>query len=250
MTWEACLVTDGPDAYYACSEVEGLGVAGVPLGNGAEVQLSYDALTAAGFDIASICASLAEVEVPDFVQLPDCDRGLPITIRHVATQAGVEAVAIRSIVLLNPEEAGRDDVNVNPDLGELLVDDAPAGSVPVSLQALADREEDRNRVLLSVDVDLTTAQTYAAPDPDAPGERLPEEREVLEMAWFTTHGEFKYSTTYYSEGVTPDEELGSNELRLTSGVKAAPGDVVQVWAVLRDDRGGVNWRTWQFTVVE
>jgi hypothetical protein len=240
--WEACLFTDGPDAYYACSESEEAGVAGFPLGNAPEAELNYDTLTAAGLDIAEICASLEGVEVPDFITLPDCTRGLPLTIRLVATQGSVTEVSKKTFTLLRPEEAEREDVNTSPVSGELTLNGQSAeGQVQVTDSSL-------DEVELLLDVDLSQAQTYEPPDPGSDGGRLDAEVEELNVAWFTTHGTLKYARTYYARGITPDDELGSNVLDLTAGEEPETGETITLWAVLRDDRGGISWRSWSFSV--
>jgi hypothetical protein len=240
--WEVCLFTDGPDAYFACSENEEAGVAGIPLGSGSEAQLDYDTLTAAGLDIEGICTSLEGLDVPDFVTLPDCTRGLPLTIRLVATQDGVTEVSKKSFTLLRREEAERDDVNTSPVLGDLTLNGLPANEQRIGADSSIDEVE------LLLDVDLSQAQTYQSPDPDNEGQRLASQVEELNVAWFTTHGTLEYSRTYYAQGITPDEELGTNTLDLTQGVEPEPGETITLWAVLRDDRGGISWRTWRFSV--
>jgi len=240
--WEACLFTDGPDAYYACSESTEAGVAGFPLGNAPEAQLNYDTLTAAGFDIAEICASLEGIDLPDFITLPDCTRGLPLTIRLVATQGGVTEVSKKTFTLLRPEEAEREDVNTSPVAGELTLNGQPAQGYVLSADSTLDEVE------LSLDVDLSQAQTYEPPDPANAGQRLESNVEELNVAWFTTHGTLEYSRTYYAQGITPVDELGSNTLDLTTGVEPETGETITLWAVLRDDRGGISWRSWSFSV--
>jgi hypothetical protein len=240
--WEACLFTDGPDAYYACSETEQVGVAGIPLGSGPSAELSYDLLTAAGLDIAVICASLDGIEVPDFITLPDCTRGLPLTIRLVATQGSVTEVSKKTFTLLRPEEAGREDVNTSPVAGDLTLNGQPAQGHVLSADSTLDEVE------LLLDVDLSQAQTYEPPDPANDGQRLESNEEELNVAWFTTHGTLEYSRTYYAQGITPVDELGSNRLDLTTGVEPETGETITLWAVLRDDRGGISWRSWSFSV--
>lgn len=240
--WEACLFTDGPDAYYACSATEQAGVVGISLGNQPEAELNYDSLTAVGLDISAICASLEGIEVPDFIALPDCTRGLPLTIRLVATQGSVTEVSKKTFTLLRPEEAERDDVNTSPVSGELTLD----GQLAQGQVLAADSSLDEVELLL--DVDLRQAQTYEPPAPRASGGRLDAEVEDLNVAWFTTHGTLKYARTYYAQGITPDTELGSNTLDLRAGEEPETGEMITLWAVLRDDRGGISWRSWSFSV--
>ncbi len=277
LTWEVCLLTDSPDEEYRCAVVDGED-AGFELGTGSTATLPYDALDALGLDVVALCELFGSDEIPDFVNVPDCDRGVPVTIRLTATSAGVREIAIREYLLLRPEEALRSDRNRNPFMGGLAADglslslieasdrlDAPVpdgeGSAegssaepegssvgpPTTALPIVSQSREAGFVELRLDVDLEAeAQTWEPVDPDDETRRLEATREILRASWFTTHGEFEYSATYFAEGITDTEELGSNELDLSAGNPASSGELVRVWVVLRDDRGGVSWREWQF----
>ena len=71
-------------------------------------------------------------------------------------------------------------------------------------------------------------------------------REQLQLAWFASIGELRNARTFYADGIAPGAELQSNLWRLLRGVRAEPGQTAQLWLVLRDDRGGLDWGTWTF----
>jgi len=244
LKWEVCLLTDSPDNEYRCLSSPEFGDLGFELGEGSSQQLPYDVFEQLDVDVEALCALFGSDEVPDFVSLPSCDEGLPVTIRLTAESEGDVEIAIREFLILDDTEAARDDRNTNPQSGNLLVNDVGLGSgEPV--QVFQGGEEEF--LQLSLEVDLTTeAQSWEPVDPDNEGQRLAAEREVLRASWFSTLGEFEYAVTYYSEGITEDDELITNELRLPRRDPDAVGSTVRVWVVLRDNRGGVSWKEWSF----
>lgn len=241
-TWEVCGFTQGPDARYACAEVDGQPL-GFELGEAEEVTIAYDTVAALGFDVDTICDALRDVELPDFIELPSCLRGIDVTVRMTLPREDqIPLVAIRRLQLLRPEEATRDDVNRNPLLqgmtvnGRLLEPGVPLevpfpANANLLFQALINVEDD--------------AQTYAPPDPNTPGARLEERREQLQLNWFSTVGEFDLRDTFFREGIAPATELQSNRLELDVRTKARVGDTVGVWVVLLDDRGGQSGAHYQ-----
>lgn len=245
LAWELCFLTDGPDAEYACLlDPESGETLGVPLGTGDSVSVAYDLVDAFAGDLEAICDEILQADVPEFVSLPDCTRGLEVTIRLTATSGGDREVAVKRLVLLLEDEAARDDVNVNPTLGGLIVDGQSAASGPVSVDVII---EDPVRLQALVNAD--EAQTYEAPDPDDDTARLDAEGEVLSIAWFATHGRFDRETTFYQVDVVEAAELQANSLNLRKGgLPAVAGDEVTIWAVLRDDRGGVDFASWTVIV--
>lgn len=257
LRWEVCFATEGPEGYYACADGDQGEPGGFELGEGDDVEFGYDALAllvpeelrpegASDSEVAAaalevFCDELEQLDLPELVELPSCDRGFPVTIRLVATTTdGQEEIAIRELNLLTAEESVRDDVNTNPRVLGLLVDGTTAASgspvavtldEPITLQLLANVED---------------AQRYEPIEDD--GSRGEETREILSAAWFTTRGRMEKEVTYYAEDIAPATELQSNVLELDRGTEAAPGEIVTLFVVLRDDRGGVDWGIWQVEV--
>lgn len=246
LAWELCFVTEGPDEEYACLlDSESGETLGVPLGQGDSVQVPYDLVDAAAGDLEAICDELLQAEVPEFVQLPDCERGLEVTIRLTATSGDDREVGVKGLLLLLEDEAARDDVNVNPTIDGLLVDNTSASAGPVEIDVVAGEP-----VRLQALVNSDEAQQYEAPDPDEEGARLDAENEVLSIAWFATHGRYDRQTTYFQDEVVEGAEFQNNTLNLLKGgTPAEVGDTVTVWVVVRDDRGGVDYASWTLDVV-
>jgi hypothetical protein len=245
-TWELCLFAQGPDERFQCATIDGE-VAGFEVSREPEFSIPWSALEGVVGNVESLCEALTGIEVPRFVQLPDCSRGLPVTLRLTVRDGETEQVSRRQLLLLRDEDAARPDRNRNPQILGLLA----GGSLQVGDDrgVLRLREPGGSRFQLLVD--LEDAERWQPPDPDVEDGRLPERREVLNATWFSSRGLFEFETTWWAEGITSDLELSTNRLRLRAGRNPAEvGDEVQIWVVLRDDRGGTDWRTWRFVVGE
>ncbi len=257
LTWEVCFATQGPEGYYACADGDDGEPGGFELGQGAEVQFGYDVLAllvpdelrpegasdsevaAAAIDV--LCEQLEQIDLPELVELPSCDRGFPVTIRLVATTSdGQEEIAIRELNLLTADEAARDDVNTNPRVLGLLVDGVSA-QVGEPVEVALDQ-----KISLQLLANVEDAQRYEPIEDD--GTRGEETREILSAAWFTTRGRLEQDVTYYAEDIAPATELQANVLELDRGTEAVAGEIVTLFVVLRDDRGGVDWGMWQVEV--
>jgi hypothetical protein len=70
---------------------------------------------------------------------------------------------------------------------------------------------------------------------------LLERKEAIRLAWFATGGEYDEDRT----GVTPEEDLRFSE---NGWVAPSVAGLVDLWVVIRDDRGGVSWRHYQLDV--
>jgi hypothetical protein len=118
---------------------------------------------------------------------------------------------------------------VRADGGSAALD---AEQVPV----LAPGERVRLRARFGDCVDAETcrgAEDYLVYDREA--ERLEERRETLVVSWFSSSGELDEER---SDG-DPAEELPAATNTFTA--PSEPGEL-RLWAVVRDDRGGVSWR--------
>jgi hypothetical protein len=62
-------------------------------------------------------------------------------------------------------------------------------------------------------------------------------RESLRVSWFTSAGRFAEERTGRSEGEA-DVSFSDNTWQ------APAAGVARIWVVLRDDRGGVGWRSY------
>ncbi len=82
------------------------------------------------------------------------------------------------------------------------------------------------------------AESYLVYDREA--ERLEERRETLVVSWFSSAGKLDEER---SEGDQGPEHAATNRFTVPN----QPGDV-RLWAVVRDDRGGVSWRAGRLRV--
>ncbi|MBC8070316.1 MAG: hypothetical protein IAG13_18430, partial [Deltaproteobacteria bacterium] len=80
----------------------------------------------------------------------------------------------------------------------------------------------------------TGAEWYARFDPIT--QEIADTREAIAVAWYATGGSFDAART---------GRAGDDPARTSDNVWTAPSEpgVVTLWIVLRDDRGGVSWRT-------
>ena len=81
----------------------------------------------------------------------------------------------------------------------------------------------------------TGAESYAWYDPVT--RSVGSRRESLRVSWFTSSGRFAEERTGRSEGEA-DVSFSDNVWR------APAAGVARIWVVLRDDRGGVGWRSY------
>ncbi len=235
--WQLCALDQGPDASYACAVDEDGETLGFELSETATAELPYDLLTEFTGGVVALCESLEDIEVPAFVEIPACDRGFPMTLRLVATVGdGVgqnEEIAVKRVLLLREDLT--EPSNANPTLGGVLVN-----GVSVAFGGVATVPFDEDPIPLQALVDAAQAESY---DDDGT-----EEGEVVALSWFTTGGAFERSTSYFRADVAL-AELQTNELDLTEGTKAGPGDRLHLWLVLRDNRGGTDFADFWVDVV-
>jgi len=86
----------------------------------------------------------------------------------------------------------------------------------------------------------TGSEPYVVLDPIV--HRIVARREAMRVSWFATAGEFAHDRTGRSE-----EEAATTDTDNDWTAPASPGDV-QLWAVIRDDRGGVGFSAFTIDV--
>lgn len=84
-----------------------------------------------------------------------------------------------------------------------------------------------------------SAESFPVYDPSS--ETLVTQQESLHMSWFVTGGTFQHDRT----GVASNETAASTSNRLTAPLQ--PGTVF-LWLVLRDSRGGADYKSYQIEV--
>lgn len=85
------------------------------------------------------------------------------------------------------------------------------------------------------------AEPYAYYDPSTQAVTM--RREALTVSWFTTAGAFDADRTSRAE----DDTATTSDNGWTAPTTATPG--VLIWAVFRDDRGGVSWKRFRLDVM-
>ena len=225
--WELCALNAGPDEGYACRneelELPGEVLSLFDLGTEATAELNYalDPDT-----VQEACLAVLEQigELPDFVELPDCDEGFEVLLRLTVTAQGRERVAIKHLFLWF-EAPAADERNANPVIAAVHVD----GGEPPAETEIEARRGDRIRF----DLELTeeSVETESAED----GAEL----EELQFSWFSSAGEWDSLVTFTDPGRVDLLEAARNILTIPSN--ADPATPIRVFVVVRDGRGGAAW---------
>jgi hypothetical protein len=191
--------------------------------------------------LAQLCAQSVEG-----LGLLNCEHGFPIQIRFTVTTAKDELVTVRTLRL----RFGEIEANHNPAIaairailpeeGELELAEPSEGVEPeVTLPR-------RASTTIMADISESEAESYQSQaDPDAQadsGEDSGQTRERLLVTWFVETGSTKYEHTSFDEGVQPIEETVENRWE-PERVSDYPSSIARLWVVVRDDRGGVGWRS-------
>lgn len=210
--------------------------------------------------VAEICEELSGVEVPEFVNIPSCEDGFPISIRLRATM-GTEGeddyeqvTSLKEVTLAFDPAAGRND---NPGLGKVfLVDPAnPDRRIDLTTTStnLARNTEYEVKIELQAQdaqavplvagasvpdfVDPSTCNT----DPEPGEEPAPRAREDLIVTWFIQGGETDAARTGWLADVCADEESfdAARTNTWTTPRKADyPATTSRLYVVVRDARRG------------
>jgi hypothetical protein len=243
--WRWCPSRASTEDAFACAIAEDELNAALVAGGYAGVQVRYDLGNAVIADFSSplpaelLAAACSGHGLGLFV--PNCVDGFPVSIGLVVRAGGEEVVAYKTLVVqldaLRP-------VNLNPRIDAALVGPRDAAREDaIVLEASAPTAS----VTLSADAELfaTVAESMVErylPRPDAgtpdPGER----RETLTLTWFVELGETASVRTGFIEGESTLDDLGHNTWTLPEP-ESTDAESTQVWLVLRDNRGGLDWLT-------
>ena len=180
--------------------------------------------------LQQICAG-----VEGLPQTIDCEGGFPVQIKLVVKAGGDEVVSVRTLRL----RFGTSEANGNPRIDGLAIRlpeamvDLPIGETPeVTIpRAVAS--------LLKAVVPLeTVAERYTGKDENMQVAML---REQLTLSWFIESGDTDEQRTRWVEGGFRPEKTFENEWTPDRVKDYAPG-TSRVIVVIRDNRGGVDWR--------
>jgi hypothetical protein len=132
---------------------------------------------------------------------------------------------------MSQEFRARYTANQNPTLASLS---ALADQTPVSLDALPASQ----RVRLVATWSPDSVESY--PVFDSVSQTIADHREALWLSWFATAGSFDDSLTGGGEGDTATEGTWQSP---------AEAEIVLLWLVLHDSRGGADFASYTLTVV-
>jgi hypothetical protein len=136
-------------------------------------------------------------------------------------------------LVMSQEFRARYTANQNPTLVSLSV---LVGETPVSLDSLPANQRIRLVAIWSPD----SAESYPVFDPAS--QTIVDHREALWLSWFATAGAFEDSLT----GRQENDPAASTENTWQS---PATAEVVFLWLVLHDSRGGADFASYTLTVV-
>ncbi|MET0411864.1 MAG: hypothetical protein ABW217_11245 [Polyangiaceae bacterium] len=262
--WSWCPVSVDADSGAACPIEESLwaeiwqsaGLAGAPPGYDlgseptAALQPNFEPDTE-----ERLCAAidaLGPVAEPARVA---CVDGFEASIVLIARAAGDEEVSSKSVPFL-PDGTPPEARNHNPEpLGDVSVSGAGTDEPPISDATLVTGRTYALRVELDEGLSETLPEAPAG-DAEATGEA----RETLVLSWFVTPGELRdpaeddqgfgpfeddTQRTVYVPGQSDLEEFLENGWSLPFSDRPA----AELILVLRDGRGGVAWRQYDFALV-
>lgn len=181
----------------------------------------------------ALCQQLALLLENSATIAPDCSTRWEWTVRLKAVSAGRTVDTIKPVTLLLTDES---TPNRNPILTGLFAADKDAEpSVTLDGPNAAELHADREHAL-RVALDRDSIETFE-PTP-VPGQRVPEAtEEALTFTWFIEAGSTDRMRSTYKKGV---ESLS----RATQTDWQAPNKTrdVRLYVVVRDHRGGIDWR--------
>jgi hypothetical protein len=227
--WELCLIHRGPDGGFECANDE-LGLpeeflALLDLGSEEQAELAYFLDPE---ELRERCQeALAAVDfLPDFVGLPSCDSGLPLTVRLVVRTESKERIGIRDLFFwfTEPDPLQR---NANPQIAAFRVGATDIAGLPFLAAA------PKGRLQLRVEVDESERQAFL-PRSQPEGEV---DEEILVYSWFSTHGDLDRDRSFADGESFTVGAAGANHVDFAE-TAGAEGEVI---AVVRDRRGGVDW---------
>jgi hypothetical protein len=182
--------------------------------------------------LARLCAG--EPGVP---ALPDCEGGFPVQVRLVVSGAGDSVITVRQLRLrYDPATAP----NTNPHIDGLSATiggvDQPVGDQPT---VTLPRDEE---TVIKAQVPLEVSETYRGKDDD---DQPADVRERLVLSWFIESGDTDNPQTSFIQSKTTMIPLErATRAKWTPGKsKDYPASTSRLIVVIRDNRGGVAWRS-------
>jgi hypothetical protein len=241
--WSWCPFSAGSSDAYECAvsyeelqgQVEGLGVQILPfeLGNTPSIDFPYPVPPEF---IRATCAALAGQEVPDFVQLPDCEKGFDVNVKLVVRAGEQEITSVKSVRLVIEPDG---ESNQNPVLMGAAVKPmgaAVASATPLTPQPPVKLARDEDFDILAL-FEVSSSEAFV--DADTGESR----NESLIVSWFVQGGELDPRRNGY---LPPNDTIeASNSTTWRTPIMADfPEDTTEVFILLRDGRGGIDWKSY------
>ena len=236
--WSWCPLPGSANEGYPCtvSEAElqsmamqaGIAVPRYDLGTGPTAMLPH------GLNpllLMQICAG-----VEGLPQTIDCEGGFPVQIKLVVKAGGDEVVSVRTLRL----RFGTSEPNANPRIDGLAIQlhettlDLPITDTP---EVTVPRAE-TSVLKAAVPIDMV-AERYLGKDDNMQPAML---REQLTLTWFVETGDTDEERTRWVEGGFQAEKTFENEWT-PERVKDYAAGTSRIVVVIRDNRGGVDWRS-------
>lgn len=169
-------------------------------------------------------------------------RGLTATILLVAWEGGsleeldsplvTRQMAIKRVRIADPQEVA----NENPQISSLTLDGEPFDAFDIP------QVKAGSTIELAASSTPESVQTFVRVLPDGSTEKQVEQNV---FSWYTRGGRFTQGLSYSSRTESGDP-IG---LELPE-VGTLPNDVLEIWVVLRDARGGTDWAKRRLRLVE
>lgn len=180
---------------------------------------------------------------------PDSTGGYYQPVRAVWQSTGLVAFALERIscrlanapTTIATQYATDYTANQNPILADLVLGTDSGATVlyapgqPAATGAVSAGA----KVVLQADFSAESAETFLVWD--VVSQTLLQQRESLRVSWFATGGAFEHEVT----GRTPDDPTTFTQDAWTAPTTPGP---VHLWAVLRDDRGGIDFASAEIDV--
>ncbi|MBN1946977.1 MAG: hypothetical protein JW797_14985 [Bradymonadales bacterium] len=239
--WEWCPFDRGPNERYACVTEE-LGLppevrALFDLGDQPEAQLDYPGDPTL---FRQMCESIRSsgFSLPTFIELPDCERGMAVTVRLTVSTPELERIAVRNLFVwfVEPDPEQR---NSNPVIEELRVD--------------GNRYRPGSAVLAApgqvLGVDVVVGESSLEPFVvQLEGDQTQSRREDLIYSYFSTEGEWDRFRSFADLESFSLRDAGTNTLAIPADSSSSTG--IDLYVVVRDERGGVAWKNQVVRVVD
>jgi hypothetical protein len=250
--WSWCPFTESRDTGFECAvtaeEVqaavdEALGPGTVTV----DFDLGTDATAALAYPgdaslVRSLCEQVLARAATSVSGAISCDDGLEITVRLVASTSNDSVTVVKRVPLvLEPSAATNTNPSFGPGVriaGKRDRDEALAAELALDGSDLIAAG---SKYRLWVDIAEGSFETFVPPG-DALEETPAPRGESLFLTWFVSAGETDATRTSFIDGETSPGDLRENVWSIAP-FEEIPEQRVELVLVLRDERGGVTWRS-------